>query len=328
MLDRGGAAHHAAGAVAGRAERLLHAARLADQHPTGPAHVAGDDHRLADLRDRRRALRDGPAETPASPPCDAPTRACVPAVDVVLFELGDVVGHVVDQVHAAALARCGRRPSRTPRGPATSAVAGCTRRSWPPRASRRDTAAPRGCRPARRPAAGRAGRCRISAGALRSIAQGVVAHLVAQPARAGVDHHADHVLGQPHRARPPRRRRSASTTCTSRKWLPEPSVPHWSQPRSRARSLTRSGSAPSRRPRASVCSMSPSVARPRRDQIARALAPSAAAARSWSKRYLPPRPTPVGTLAKQLVDQLRSAAAATSSACRLERTSRTPQLMS
>ena len=35
-------------------------------------------------------------------------------------------------------------------------------------------------------------------GALRSMAQGVVADLVAQAARAGVDHHADHVLLQAH----------------------------------------------------------------------------------------------------------------------------------
>ena len=38
------------------------------------------------------------------------------------------------------------------------------------------------------------------AGALRSVGQGVVAHLVAQPAGAGMDHHADAVLRQAHRA--------------------------------------------------------------------------------------------------------------------------------
>ncbi len=49
VLDGGRATHHAARAVAGRAERLPHAALLAHQHPTGAAHVAGNDHRLADL---------------------------------------------------------------------------------------------------------------------------------------------------------------------------------------------------------------------------------------------------------------------------------------
>src|SRR5262249_7041303 len=57
VLDRGSSAHLSPGAVAGRAERLLHAARLADQDPARSAHVARDDYRLADLLIHRRHLR-------------------------------------------------------------------------------------------------------------------------------------------------------------------------------------------------------------------------------------------------------------------------------
>src|SRR5262249_25517052 len=65
--DGGGAAHGPAGAVAGGAERPLHAARLAHQHPAGPAHVAGDDDRLADLAVHRRHLRVVRREGPRRP---------------------------------------------------------------------------------------------------------------------------------------------------------------------------------------------------------------------------------------------------------------------
>src|SRR5207244_6727362 len=47
VLDGGGAAHDAAGAMAGGAKRLLHAARLAGQDPACAAHVAGNDDGLA-----------------------------------------------------------------------------------------------------------------------------------------------------------------------------------------------------------------------------------------------------------------------------------------
>ena len=48
QLDRRGAAHHPARPVAGRAERVLHAAGLSGQDPARRPHAAGDDHRLAD----------------------------------------------------------------------------------------------------------------------------------------------------------------------------------------------------------------------------------------------------------------------------------------
>ena len=197
VLDRGGAAHRPAGAVAGRAERLLHAARLADQHPARPAHVAGDDHRLADLAVQRRHLRMARRERPRRPLAMDPD-LLLDAVDRVLLELGDVVAHVVDQVHLQLLPRSGRRRRRRPRGPAASAAGGCTRRSWRPRAWRAMYCWPSGLSTGAQ-ASCRSGRSMpYFSGALRSVRQGVVAHLVAQAARAGVDHDADHVLLQAH----------------------------------------------------------------------------------------------------------------------------------
>ena len=66
----------------------------------------------------------------------------------------------------------------------------------------------------------------------------VGAHLVAEAARAGVDQHRHLVRAQPERLAAAARRRSSSTRCSSRKWLPQPSVPSWSAPRARARSET------------------------------------------------------------------------------------------
>src|SRR5437764_1029134 len=48
FLDGGSSAHGTAGAMAGRAEGLVHAPLLAHQDPAGPTHVAGNDHCLAD----------------------------------------------------------------------------------------------------------------------------------------------------------------------------------------------------------------------------------------------------------------------------------------
>src|SRR5947207_1986874 len=47
-FHRSGAAHHAAGAVAGAAEGLFHAARLPGKNPTGAAHIAGYQDWLPD----------------------------------------------------------------------------------------------------------------------------------------------------------------------------------------------------------------------------------------------------------------------------------------
>src|SRR5262245_35476081 len=49
VLDGGGAAHGAAGAVTRGTERLLHAAGLTDQHPASASHVPGNDNRLTNL---------------------------------------------------------------------------------------------------------------------------------------------------------------------------------------------------------------------------------------------------------------------------------------
>ena len=59
--DGGGPREQPPGAVAGRAEGLLHRARLPDEQEGIPAHVAGDDDRLADAAIRPPALPDGPA---------------------------------------------------------------------------------------------------------------------------------------------------------------------------------------------------------------------------------------------------------------------------
>src|SRR5207244_4041878 len=97
-----GAAHGPAGAVAGRAEGLFHAPRLAYQDPARPAHVPGDDDRLADLGIepgnlgmlRRKGARGALAVHPDLLRLGA---------DPVLFELGDVVAHVIDQAHVHGL---------------------------------------------------------------------------------------------------------------------------------------------------------------------------------------------------------------------------------
>src|SRR5262249_36868846 len=104
VLDRRRPAHGPARAVAGRAEGALHAARLADQHPPRPPHVAGDYDRLADLAVRRGALRVARREGPRRPLAVDP-EALLLAANLVLLELGDVVADVVDQVHLQLLPR-------------------------------------------------------------------------------------------------------------------------------------------------------------------------------------------------------------------------------
>src|SRR5690606_28211016 len=81
-------AQHAARTMAGAAERLLHAARLTDQHPTGPAHVTGNDDRLTDVRVGGRRLRMKRRKRPRRPPA-VHADGLLPAVDAMLLELGD-----------------------------------------------------------------------------------------------------------------------------------------------------------------------------------------------------------------------------------------------
>src|SRR5262249_29581681 len=97
VLHRCGSAHRPACSVARRAERPLHAARLTDQHPTRPAHVAGNDHWLADLAVHRRQFRMARREcSRCSLPVDPHPLGL--AADGVLLELGGVVTKVVDPV--------------------------------------------------------------------------------------------------------------------------------------------------------------------------------------------------------------------------------------
>ena len=119
---------------------------------------------------------------------------------------------------------------------------------------------------------------------------------------------------------------TSSTTCTSRKWLPEPRLPTCVRPRSSARRLTASTSAPGMTPPSSVRARSSSVASPRR---ARNAAPSSAS-RSSSPSLsasAPCGPAPWGT---RRISSCISASrrGRTSSRPRLVRTRRTPQLMS
>ena len=93
---------------------------------------------------------------------------------------------------------------------------------------RRGSRSPRGARPARRRAGDRA-RSMPYAQRRAGERQVVGAHLMAEPARAGVDHDRD-LPAEARTRSPPRSSWISSTTCTSRKWLPEPSVPSWSQP--------------------------------------------------------------------------------------------------
>ena len=102
-LDRSGAAHHSAGAMAARAERVLHAAGLAGEHPTGRSHAAGDDNRLADRaingRDVEMTWRKRPRRSLA---VNAHLLEAA-ATYIVILELGDVVCDVVDHVHPEPL---------------------------------------------------------------------------------------------------------------------------------------------------------------------------------------------------------------------------------
>ena len=96
----------AAGAVAGRAEGLAHGRRrVPAQQPALAAHVAGDDDRLADVAVLGGDVGATRAEGPGRPFAVHPHGALDP-VDHVRLALGDVVGHVVDELHAEALVAC------------------------------------------------------------------------------------------------------------------------------------------------------------------------------------------------------------------------------
>ena len=89
--------HLPARAVAGAAESFAKGLVRAHQHKGITPHVPGDEHRLARLlvgRGRLRVARGkGPGRTLA---VDA--EFFLPAVYLVLFDLGDVMGHVINQL--------------------------------------------------------------------------------------------------------------------------------------------------------------------------------------------------------------------------------------
>ena len=90
--------------VAGGAEGHLHGCRRADGHERVPAHVAGDEDRLADLLVTLwyvgMAGREG-----AGSPLSMDAEPHLFTVDLVVFDLGHVVAHVVDLLHAHRLPR-------------------------------------------------------------------------------------------------------------------------------------------------------------------------------------------------------------------------------
>ena len=300
VLDRRGAAHHPAGAVAGRAERLLHAARLADQHPAGAAHVAGDDHRLADLAVRGGRSPGARRERPAWRPCDGRRRVLRVAVDPCAPRAWRCCGPRRRPGSCPALPRAGRRHS-------AKHLAGLPHQQLPvaPGEVGRGAHRARGsCWPSGLSTGAQAS-CRSGssmpyfAGTPRSMLQRVVADLVAQPARAGVDHHADHVL--------------APGPSPAAALVVEHLVDdlHLEEVVARAERAALVGAALERpvadavrarrrrrRPPASVCSRSRSVARPRSTQVARRpraiSCRSSLARRSGTRR---PGPTPAGIVA-------------------------------
>src|SRR5215831_145194 len=94
FLDGGGTAHRPASAVTGRAERLLHASRLASQHPTRPAHIPRNDDRLADLAILRRHFRMPGRKRPRSALAVHP-HLLLHAVNRVFLKLGDVMANII-----------------------------------------------------------------------------------------------------------------------------------------------------------------------------------------------------------------------------------------
>src|SRR5262249_22975869 len=104
VLDGGGTAHGPARAVAGCAGRLLHAPRLAHQHPAGPAHIARNDHPLADPAIHPGHLGVLRRKAPRRP-LAVPRATLSLAADGVLLEFRDIVAHIVDQVHLQFLPR-------------------------------------------------------------------------------------------------------------------------------------------------------------------------------------------------------------------------------
>src|SRR5262249_55570825 len=98
----GGSAHGAAGAVTGGAKGLLHASRLANEYPARAAPVARDDDWPADPAVNGWNLGVARREGACGPLAVDPDLLRVTA-DRVLFELGDVVADVIEQIHLHGL---------------------------------------------------------------------------------------------------------------------------------------------------------------------------------------------------------------------------------
>ena len=178
---------HAAGAVAGRAEGLPHRALRADQHVGVAPHVARDEDRLSHGRGTPPARPGARRRTRASRPCGA-RRASRCRRRPRVLELGDVVADVVD---------AGSQPSSRGARPSTRSNAPLGERHHhlpvgPGEVRRRGhraevaLALARADRRAGELAVGQLG-CRMSRHRLAHDREGVVAHLVAEAARAGVD---------------------------------------------------------------------------------------------------------------------------------------------
>ena len=172
--------------MAGRTEGLGHRARGAEEEEGVAAHVAGDDDRLperAEMRGERRMARAEGARRALA----VHAHALPPAVDRVLLELGDVVADVVDEPEAQ---RGGPEAEGGREGPLGEAAHHLPVRPGEVRGRRHggEVLLPLGRaeRHAGELAVGHAdpvARHGASHGAER-----VVAHLVAEPARPGMDH--------------------------------------------------------------------------------------------------------------------------------------------
>src|SRR5579864_117731 len=192
------AAHGSAGPVAGGAESLLHAAGRADENPTGAPHVAGNYYRLADVAKDRRQFGMAGRERARRPLAMHPDFFPY-AANVVFFQLRDVVGHVVQQVHAQILPRATEHIGKN--------FAGLGHQQLPvAEAEVRGRAHGADVTLAFVALDGSAGQLpigQVDAVLLRRLAkhgQGIVADLVTQAARAGMDHNAHLILLETERA--------------------------------------------------------------------------------------------------------------------------------
>ena len=111
LFDGLSSTHPAACTVTRRAKRLLHATGLTSQDPTGAPHVAWDQDGLADVaiyfgnfwviwwKGTRSAFAMDPD-------------IAITSADAVRFQFGDIVGHIVDQVHLQFLPRAAKHASK------------------------------------------------------------------------------------------------------------------------------------------------------------------------------------------------------------------------